>query len=69
MGESRKITYTKENNVAKWEPEEAGLRLFGVFFRLKVGGFRGLKYATQAAAGSAVSNTAAFSTEIIVTFD
>lgn len=39
------------------------------FFRLKVGGFRGLKYATQAAAGSAVSNSAAFSTEIIVTFD
>lgn len=66
MSESRNFRYTKENDVAKWEPKEAEL---GVFFRLKVGGFRGLMYSTRAAADSAVSDTAAFSTEIIVTFD
>lgn len=37
--------------MVKWEPEEAKL---GAFFRLKVGTFRGIQYATWAAAKSAV---------------
>lgn len=51
---------TKENNVAKSDPEEVGF-----FLALQLAVFRSLKYCQQAAADNALGHAAAFSAEII----
>lgn len=51
---------TKENNVAKSDPEEVGF-----FLALQLVVFRSLKYCQQAAADNALGHAAAFSAEII----
>lgn len=54
---------TKENNVAKSDPEEVGF-----FLALQLVVFRSLKYCQQAAADNALGHAAAFSAEIIASF-